>query len=139
MIGRASVCALFAAAVVGAGILAPGCGDDPVVCDQADCLTAEGWNLFKSGEYESAADRFNSAVDVNAEYADAYNGLGWSYLNLDSLGWAVAAFDTAILKGASSADPFAGQAAGFRDLDELTDHFEKSVAASDSALLRERR
>lgn len=51
-------------------------GDNAATSPQQ--LTALGWDAFKSGDYLTAYNRFQSAVDRDRSYSDAYNGLGWS-------------------------------------------------------------
>jgi tetratricopeptide (TPR) repeat protein len=101
----------------------------------AASLTAEGWERYEDGDYDGAIEKFDDAIDADANYRDAYNGLGWSYGKLDSLAEAVAAFDLCISKGDTRPDPYAGKAPVCRDLDPP--EFADAISAAATALSKD--
>lgn len=74
--------AVIALVMVG---LAAGCGKDEGGGENANQLAAEGWNLFVTGDYSAAIDRFNRAAALDTDLETAWNGLGWSYARLGDL------------------------------------------------------
>jgi tetratricopeptide (TPR) repeat protein len=103
--------------------------------DTAASLTAEGWVLYESGDYEGAVGKFFGATQLDADYTDAYNGMGWSYGKLDSLVEAVTNFEMCISKGDVRPDPYAGKAPVCRDLDPP--EFNEAISAASTALTKD--
>ena len=56
--------------------------------------TEEGWNNWSAGDYESAEECFNNALEVDNSYPDAYNGLGWTYIRMQLFSTAIDNFNT---------------------------------------------
>ncbi len=56
--------------------------DIPPVYDNDSTLIVDGWEFYKSGEYDSALTRFQSVNDRNAQATEAYIGKGWSNFRL---------------------------------------------------------
>jgi len=130
--------------IVCAGLLAmlAGCGGGDgggggEVCDNAQCLTDEGWQLFEQGQYQNAIAKFNEALTKDPAYADAYNGLGWSYANLDSLNRALKKFGLCIANGMTTADPYAGCAPVYRDAGFITGYLDSGVWTDSTALAKD--
>ena len=49
--------------------------------DNAAKLSQEGWDLWKTQQYDAAIEKFDQAVKLDAKNVNALNGLGWSQLN----------------------------------------------------------
>jgi tetratricopeptide (TPR) repeat protein len=73
-------------------------------------LVNEGWDQFKSGNYQLALEKFEEAIAIDNNYAEAYNGAGWSSARLTNLSDAVAYFNQSISKNSSLIDAHAGLA-----------------------------
>jgi tetratricopeptide (TPR) repeat protein len=116
-----------------------GCGGDGGggPSDTAASLTAAGWALFETGEYEAAITKFNQALGLDATYSDAYNGLGWSNAKLDSLGTALNNFGECLIFNNTLADAYAGCAPVYRDYETEPAHFDSAIAAASEALTLE--
>ena len=60
--------------------------------DKAAKLADEGWNHWKSQQFDAAIESFNEAVKLDAKNVNALNGLGWAQFNSGKLDEAEAAF-----------------------------------------------
>jgi tetratricopeptide (TPR) repeat protein len=92
MSARAILRMKFAPAAVAmlAAVLVIGCGGDNGTGGgtNAKQLAIEGWNLFVTGEYSAAIDKFSQADALGGDVGtlqSVYNGLGWSYARLGDL------------------------------------------------------
>jgi tetratricopeptide (TPR) repeat protein len=73
-------------------------------------LVNEGWDQFKSGNYQLALEKFQDAIAGDNNYAEAYNAAGWSNARLTRLSDAVSYFIQSIAKNSSLVDAHAGLA-----------------------------
>lgn len=73
-------------------------------------LVTEGWDQFKSGNYQLALAKFQDATAKDNNFAEAYNGAGWSSARLTNLSDAVAYFTQSIAKNSSLTEAHAGLA-----------------------------
>lgn len=72
--------AAVAAAVVASLILVAGCYEGGVTQPSVkgyDGFIAEGWAAFEAGDYQSALNSFNQAIDMDVERPEGYLGTGW--------------------------------------------------------------
>lgn len=76
----------------------------------AEQLVGEGWDYFKSGNYQLALERFQDAIARDNDYAEAYNGAGWSTARLTRLSDAISYFIQSIAQNSSYTDAHAGLA-----------------------------
>ncbi len=60
--------------------------------DNAAKLSQEGWDLWKTQQYDAAIEKFDQAVKLDAKNVNALNGLGWSQLNSGKADQAEASF-----------------------------------------------
>ena len=97
--------------------------------------TAQGWDLYMSGDYAQALLSFERAVNFDETLADAYNGIGWSHLSL-SLNTALAqeAFQNAVQLDTSNADAWVGLANLLYLRNKDTNDFRAAIRAIDNAL-----
>jgi tetratricopeptide (TPR) repeat protein len=117
--------------VVLAGSTFWGCeGDDGVAPPPS--LVEQGWNAFESGDFASAASRFQAEINGNPGNARAHNGLGWANAKLGNLSAAITNFSQALSKGFRGVDPHAGQALVYRDLEPVD--YALAIAAANAAL-----
>ena len=116
-----------------------GCGGDDGggPSDTAASLTAAGWTLFDQGEYELAIDKFERALELDADYADAFNGLGWSHSRLDLLADALEYFGMCVSNDPGLTEGYAGCAPVYRDYDTEPAHFDSAAAFASTALTQE--
>jgi tetratricopeptide (TPR) repeat protein len=115
-----------------------GCGGDGGgPSDTAGSLTQAGWTLFEQGEYELAIDKFERALELDADYADAFNGLGWSNAKLDNLAQALENFGMCVSNAPSLTEGYAGCAPVYRDYDTEPAHFDSAVAFASTALTQD--
>lgn len=70
-----------AIAIVYFMLLAPQAAVSPQKADQALALSSEGWQLWQSGKFDAAADKFRQSVTLDPTNANAFNGLGWAQFN----------------------------------------------------------
>jgi len=66
-------------------ILVTGCYDNVTEYppeEGYDGLVAEGWACFEAGDYNTAMDYFEDAIDVDVNRPEAYLGAGWTSLLL---------------------------------------------------------
>jgi tetratricopeptide (TPR) repeat protein len=74
-----------AIAILAAG-LGLGCGSEGGGGGgNADQLASEGWDLFVTGEYNSAISKFQQAVGLDEDLEAGWNGLGWTYARVGNL------------------------------------------------------
>jgi tetratricopeptide (TPR) repeat protein len=73
-------------------------------------LVNEGWEQFKSGNYQLALETFQDAIARDNNYAEAYNGAGWASARLTNLSNAVSYFTQCISLNASLVTAHAGLA-----------------------------
>jgi tetratricopeptide (TPR) repeat protein len=116
-----------------------GCGGDDGggPSDTAASLTAAGWTLFEQGEYDLAIDKFERALELDADYADAFNGLGWSHAKLDLLADALENFGMCVTSDSDLTEGYAGCAPVYRDYDTEPAHFDSAAAFASTALTQE--
>jgi superkiller protein 3 len=62
----------------------------------AATYTQKGWDLWRSQQYDAAAESFHTALRMNIRLVDAWNGLGWADFNLGKVDAALTAFQRAI-------------------------------------------
>jgi tetratricopeptide (TPR) repeat protein len=90
----------------------------PIACQKdggtgdksASQLVEEGWGAFAAGDYQTAYDRCNEAIGMDASLADAYNGAGWAGAKLNSLAAAVTKFNNGLARDPSNLEMKAGLA-----------------------------
>jgi len=68
----------------------------PADARKAGALASRGWKLYLSEAFDEAADKFESAVDLDPSIPKAWNGLGWSRFKLGQTEAAVEAFEKCI-------------------------------------------
>lgn len=76
-----------------------GSGEKDSVVDQveqAEDLSAAGWQLWKERDFSAAAKKFESAVKLDPKSANAWNGLGWSRFNGGESEQGLAAFEKCV-------------------------------------------
>ncbi|HDQ00208.1 MAG TPA: hypothetical protein ENN22_13645 [bacterium] len=73
-------------------------------------LTEQGWTLFISKNYKSAANKFVEAFGKDPGYTEAYTGAGWAYARSLNLDKAVDSFSAGIALNTNLADAHAGLA-----------------------------
>ena len=97
--------------------------------------TAQGWQLYTSGDYAQALLSFERAVNFDETLADAYNGIGWSHLSL-SLNTSLAqeAFQNAVQLDTSNADAWVGLANLLYLRNKDANDFRSAIRAIDNAL-----
>ena len=59
-------------------------------------LDQEGWQLFQTGKFSQAAEKFQQAVESTPNDANALNGLGWAQFNSGNSAAAETAFQKAV-------------------------------------------
>jgi hypothetical protein len=136
--------ALIAASGLGALVMAgAGCGGGGAGVDTAsyETLVTNGWDAFRSGDFEGAAAQFNQAIAVDSTRADAWVGLGWTGVRNHDIAAADVAFTAGSHRAAADslrADLFAGWAFATAALADTSgagrDHYTRSNARADSAL-----
>ncbi len=73
-------------------------------------LVNEGWEQFKSGNYQLALEKFQDVIVRDNNYAEAYNGAGWASARLTNLTNAVSHFTQCITLNSSHVAAHAGLA-----------------------------
>ena len=63
---------------------------------KAEALAAEGWRMWKGGEYLGAAAQFEHVVELTPKDANAWNGYGWALFNSGQRTKATEAFEKCI-------------------------------------------
>lgn len=91
-------------------VVSVNCGKSTKHEKSAAELTAEGWVLFESDNFDGAKPKFSEAMGKDANYADAYNGRGWCSAFLDQDTEATSDFNAANSKGLGQPDAYAGLA-----------------------------
>ncbi|MEM9827432.1 MAG: tetratricopeptide repeat protein [Planctomycetota bacterium] len=56
-------------------------GDSPVVDEDPEKLSREGWRLWRNRDLPASIEKFKSAVQLDPKNANSWNGLGWACLN----------------------------------------------------------
>ena len=74
----------------------PGTAQSIADTQQAEELTAAGWKLWGSRQYDQAAAKFEQAVKLDPQTVHAWNGLGWSHFNSGQSEKAIPAFEKCV-------------------------------------------
>jgi tetratricopeptide (TPR) repeat protein len=93
-------------------------------------LVNEGWEQFKSGNYQLALETFQDAIARDNNYAEAYNGAGWASARLTNLSNAVSYFTQCISLNASLVTAHAGLAFVYNAQKE----YESAINSANKAL-----
>ncbi|GAB4344027.1 MAG: hypothetical protein Kow0037_32460 [Calditrichia bacterium] len=94
-------------------VLSLACSKDPAGGDDGKTpqqLVNEGWTAFESGDYTTAATRFNEALAQDNSLGEAHHGQGWVQARLGNPGEAVNHFLNAISQNAAVPSATAGLA-----------------------------
>lgn len=129
---------LTALLVVVLGIAFFGCDEEVIEppLSQAD-WTAEGWEVWKAGDFDNALRYFGNAVKIDDNYMPAYNGLGWTYMRLQDTESSVNYFEDGVLYGAGYAntnDDKRGLFVGLAYALEASDDFVGAISAGNTYL-----
>ncbi len=129
---------LTALLVIVLGIAFFGCDEEVIEppLSQAD-WTAEGWEVWKAGDFDNALRYFGNAVKIDDNYMPAYNGLGWTYMRLQDTESSVNYFEDGVLYGAgyASTDPDKrGLFVGLAYALEASDDFVGAISAGNTYL-----
>ena len=65
----------------------------PTTSPSASQLISQGWQSFAAKSYQTALDKFTSAIQTAATLPDAYNGAGWSNARFNLLSDAITRFN----------------------------------------------
>jgi tetratricopeptide (TPR) repeat protein len=103
VIGGVAMTVLFIAILMGwftfgAPNLAEAQGGKPTLeeMEQAEEISAAGWQLLQQRKLHAAAEKFEAAMKLDPEATNAWNGLGWSRFNSGDSEQAVAAFEKCV-------------------------------------------
>lgn len=64
---------------------------------QAEALSAEGWQLWQKRQLADAAEKFEESVKLDSTNANAWNGLGWALFNGGQGDRALEAFEKCVM------------------------------------------
>jgi hypothetical protein len=107
-----------------------------LVVDTPETLTADGWAAFEAGNFALAAEKFDAAIGLDAQYGPAFTGRGWVRLTLATTSAeftaAVSGFDDAVARGQSLAEVHGGRAAALLALGG--DNLAGALSAAQAAL-----
>src|SRR3989442_2056095 len=81
-----------------------GAGTRPAM--DAEAYTKQGDDFFDAGKYDQAAQSYQQAIKLRADYADAYLNLGETYFNLVRLDEAITADNQAIFRKPDFAEAY---------------------------------
>lgn len=90
-----------------------------------------GIDYFNNGEFESAIQQFDKAIDINPQTAEAYFYRGFVFARLDDFDQAIADYDQAILLEPQYVEAYLNRARVYDDLGEI----DLAIADFDQAIL----